>query len=209
MKIKPDSWTMVIVGIWNPATFTPEWLIENVFFDVDIQVEVAIGYGMPFRFKSIGQGFMIIPESNRITLVALKHDEDTLLRMEKAAFKILDLLVHTPVTAIGFNFGFENISISQLPYKYDFKDTTFFNTMGYLITTQTINRRFIVDNNILNLSITIKQDRVDIDFNFHYDLNNVNDYPSKVNRSIVEARNIIGGILKNGYKIDINNIHED
>ncbi|MBF0538798.1 MAG: hypothetical protein HQL03_11170 [Nitrospirae bacterium] len=208
MKIKPDSWTIVVVGSWNLATFTPEWLIENIFYDVDIQVEVALGYGLPFRFKSTLQGFTIIPEHNRVTLMVLKYDDLSLLRMEKAAYKLLDLLSYTPVTAIGFNFGFEDISLSQLPFKYDFEDTTFFNSLGYLLTSQTINRRFIVDNNILNLSVTLKQDTVGLDFNFHYDLNNANDYKTKVMKNIVESKNIITELLKDGYNLDINQTNE-
>ncbi|KJU87098.1 hypothetical protein MBAV_000702 [Candidatus Magnetobacterium bavaricum] len=209
MKIKPDSWTIVIVGSWNLATFTPEWLVENIFYDVDIQVEVALGYGMPFRFKSTSQGFTIIPEQHRITLMVLKDDDISLLAMERAAYKLLDLLAYTPVTAIGFNFGFEDILLSKLPFKYGFEDTTFFNGLGYLLTAQTINRRFIVDNSILNLSVTVKQDIVGIDFNFHYDLNSAGDYKTKVMRSIVEAKRIVTEILKNGYALNINNVNDD
>ncbi|MBF0338699.1 MAG: hypothetical protein HQL05_12825 [Nitrospirae bacterium] len=209
MKIKPDSWTIVIVGSWNLATFTPEWLVENIFYDTDIQVEVALGYGMPFRFKSPGGGFTIIPEQNRITLMALKDDDLSLLKMEKAAYKLLELLSYTPVTAIGFNFGFEDISLSQLPFKYDFEDSMFFNALGYLLTSQTINRRFIVDNSILNLSVTIKQDTVWVDFNFHYDLNNAADYKTKVTRGIVDSKQIVTDLLRDGYKLNTDSINDD
>ncbi|MBF0317360.1 MAG: hypothetical protein HQL04_04225 [Nitrospirae bacterium] len=208
MKIKPDSWTIVIVGSWNLATFTPEWLVEHIFYDVDIQVEVALGYGMPFRFKSTSQGFTIIPEQHRITLMALKYDDISLPTMERAAYKLLDMLSYTPVTAIGFNFGFEDISLSNLPFKYNFEDTTLFNGLGYLLTAQTINRRFIVDNSILNLSVTIKQDTVGIDFNFHYDLNSTGDYKDKVMRNIVEAKNIVTEVLKTGYGLNTDNISD-
>ncbi len=99
-----DHWTIVILGKWNTAIFSPEWLAQNVFQTQEIGLEFGMVPGMPRRITA--NKVTLIPTQSSLILAPADLDDSTLLRMEQIACTILDLLTHTPVTNVGINFGY-------------------------------------------------------------------------------------------------------
>ncbi len=100
--------TLVIAGSWNPAILSPNWVAKEVLqvaAHTDFQVGMQVSINDPsqpvgFQFEGISYApalnvlvFQLLPD--------LEHQKSI-----EAAAKILELLPHTPITGIGFNFGF-------------------------------------------------------------------------------------------------------
>lgn len=68
---KRPSTNLTIVGAWNTAILTPEWVAQRVDWlktDEKIPVEVSIGIPQIIRFRL--HGVIVQPTSNRLDLIA-------------------------------------------------------------------------------------------------------------------------------------------
>ena len=46
MRIVPDRWTLVIVGAWNQAIFTPQFVAQHIMPGPEaVQSEIEVGPG--------------------------------------------------------------------------------------------------------------------------------------------------------------------
>jgi hypothetical protein len=118
MRAVPDSWSIVIVGRWNVSILNPTWLGKHVFENPEVQVEFSLTPGSPPRFTS--REIRIVPQNAAVTVQAVQYTEAAMRRAEEVACKLLELLQHTPVSAVGVNFGFEEPSpdeaiVAKLP----------------------------------------------------------------------------------------------
>ena len=120
MEPVDNKTTVVIAGSFNPAILSPQWMGKNVFdppvvgdFPVEVMTQV-LGAGTPTRFNAPGLSYS--PSFQGLTLYLEGLDSAGCQRVCDMAARILNLLPHTPVTAVGFNFGFRdaNPGIDQL-----------------------------------------------------------------------------------------------
>lgn len=98
----------VLVGNLNPAILSPQWVADKVFKQKAIKTKIeftaalpqAIGAPLgPPRFSA--QGIIWQPTNNRLEV----HATDPEVDPGDFAAKVLDLLPHTPVRAVGNNVG--------------------------------------------------------------------------------------------------------
>lgn len=109
MQVRKDSVSLVIVGAWNNSILRPEWVAvyglgvpEGQEISVELLTPVG-GEGAPVvRFEKL----VYTVQSNRLMIKPQLFDAEGLEIVQKAALGILEQLPHTPVAAIGFNFGF-------------------------------------------------------------------------------------------------------
>ena len=93
----------VAIGAFNPYVITPEWLVR---FGICTQAEgeeinirlVAIGDGAAFRFGTVDWQV----DNQRLSVSTGARDFDC----GRAVARVLELLPHTPVQAVGNNFHF-------------------------------------------------------------------------------------------------------
>lgn len=101
--------TLVIAGAWNPAILSPNWVAKEVLqlgAAADFQVGMQVSINDPsqpvgFQFE----GISFAPALN-VLVFQLMPDLDHQKAIDVAA-GILELLPHTPVSGVGFNFGFQ------------------------------------------------------------------------------------------------------
>jgi hypothetical protein len=102
-----DTWTIVLVGGWNPKIFRPEWVGKEVFDRKNIALEVPLSPGSSvLRYNSPEDSLVLIPSDDRLVIGIRKAEEPVLNKAAAIAKKVLDLLPYTPIGAIGVNFGF-------------------------------------------------------------------------------------------------------
>ncbi len=110
MDLIQDKLTIVLAGNFNPAILTPQWVARNALGyegDRQFQVEmlasvVGIG-GMP-RYSFDGLSYA--PNFQSLTFFLAGLDEAARQRVVHVASTVLGTLPHTPVSGVGFNFGF-------------------------------------------------------------------------------------------------------
>lgn len=107
---------MVIVGVWNPAILSPEWVAKHIYdlaegAEVPGTIELPMVRGAPARVKI--RSVTYVTERSRLVLLPEDTSEDRLNEAETFARKTLDVLRHTPVSALGFNFEFRGAAEEQ------------------------------------------------------------------------------------------------
>lgn len=104
-ELRDMSASTVLVGRFNPLIFSPEWLqTHNVIGPQEAAQAREDGIEvMAPNITSIALGSMkLIVEEGRFTLIV---SDEPLVRAKDFAVGCFRLLSHTPVTAMGFNFG--------------------------------------------------------------------------------------------------------
>lgn len=174
MKIIDGSWSVVIVGKWNRYILTPQWVGKNIFNQENIEVQFPINQPeLAPRYKS-PTNIIFLPAIHKCQFIAQEPYDDTMLsNISRYIRNLASILEHTPVTALGINFGFEEEI-------HNFKQIDMFNLtesdryidIGLHATLTGIHRMFTIDNHSLNLNVEFNQERkkVIFDFNFHYNV---------------------------------------
>lgn len=99
----PTTANVVAVGHFNPAIITPDWLVATGLVEAGPkEIEVAIGdHENVLRHKV--QGFVVTATTRRLQI---DSPSNNVLGSADLLAKILSLLAHTPLTAVGLNFHF-------------------------------------------------------------------------------------------------------
>jgi hypothetical protein len=114
VRIVPSRCPLVIAGAWNRAIFTPGFVSKHLFPGPDepsAQMSVGLGDAV-LRFS--GGRFSLGVQSDRLVWWPAGTETENLAAVEQSAASLLDLLPLTPVTAVGFNYGFNVADPPQL-----------------------------------------------------------------------------------------------
>lgn len=211
MKIIDGTWSLVTVGKWNKYILNPNWVGKNIFNEEKIRVEFPVNNpDMPPRYIS-SDNIMFVPANHRISFIAQDpYNDEMLKKICNMNRKIIEILSHTPITAIGSNFGFEEKSeiFSQLEL-FKFFDSDLLTDNGYLPKISEIKRQFQLDSGLLNLTIKYDEETVTFDCNFHYKVSGAEDaIPILQEDLILKNKEISFHILKNLYKLEIDEEEE-
>lgn len=163
MKPITTRTNLILVGHWNRLIFTPEWVTENLFRPEEIYVAV-----LPIDpIKYVGTDFTLEVSFPKLAFVPVTVDKDKLLSTEERAISILNRLPDTPLKAFGVNFGFDAT-------RKELRDQSLFEgsdlaKMPSKPTKCSVTRQIPWKDWILNLSLTLTQESIAIDLNFHSD----------------------------------------
>src|SRR5262249_48360464 len=100
MKARVDNWSVVLLGAWNTAILTPDWLTKHLGVEGPVQIEFPVGNPLlPVRYTLLGVRMVVA--DHRLILAPSTDEAVVLSRMEKFAKTILQTLTHTPISAVG------------------------------------------------------------------------------------------------------------
>lgn len=203
MKIKEESWNIVIAGKWNRYILTPEWVGKNIFEQQELKVEFSMSLPLPPRFTASGVRFY--PSTDAVIFAPIQLNDETLSRAETMAAKLITELKHTPITAFGINFGFiDTEPDAGLCALFDTKDKERLSEIGCDVKNNVIIRKVVFENKVLNLSITNDEEgSVVFEFNFHYELDGTTGVENLTGNEFKDNKDRVYRILKNAYNIDV------
>lgn len=102
-----------VIGFWNTYIFTPDWIAINLLgVDPEKQTEKEqLGVAFEFQEKDIRYDFRNIHFSPKEKEIEIRIDEkeisaETILIITQILRRLTCTLPHTPVKALGINFGF-------------------------------------------------------------------------------------------------------
>lgn len=169
-----ESYSIVILGAWNPSIFTPEWVLEHLADDSEAQVDIAFPLDDPTAPRRISfEGILIFPGRKRIMFTPNEATVEGLINCAKVAEKLLSLLPHTPLASLGLNFAFLASEGEELdPSPFTTPDI-YSIANDYVTVDETINRSLHQQGKdyLLNYSIARGNSGTRISFNCHYDTN--------------------------------------
>lgn len=199
MKFVPETgFNILIVGRWNPSIFSPPWIRKNI---VDDQTEVALAMAISDPAAPPRLSFsttLLFPNRQLLDFRATELTLEAFQATGEVASKIVGLLPHTPISAIGINFRFlEEINAEKVASVFQFNDAAKIPHNKYPLDVSTITRSFLMpDGDNLNLSLTLQGERAQADFNFHTETMDVPTIQKKISKENLalrfeEARNFM------------------
>lgn len=169
---------IVLVGSWNIAIFTQEWVKENLLPDEDFKVFFPSMVGCSLKFQTELFAFCI--EGNRLQfeVVNFDHMQDAYVEIIKLLRIILRKLAHTPINAMGTNYVYDfDLPFEVLNTLHDNEPLQNIISLTGGVKSQALVRNFDMgEDKELNLQLKSVQNGVNrIDFNFNYNVKNARD----------------------------------
>ena len=207
---KYEEWTIVLLGQWNVRLFTPEWTAPNLFEGQDIEVEFLVTSGVQ-KLRIRSQSVKIIPQDENLVVSVLDSSQETLDRAQAVAVRVLTLLEHTPVRALGVNFGFhEEDPGDPLLEAFQIGDVARLAGIGGQVVKTEVQRTFQIDGDIMNLRHTFESPGVDVHVNFHWAANGALDARETLTGiNMTALRDRCLNMLEETYKAPLDPEEED
>lgn len=196
-----DQFTIVVVGSWNVAIFSPAWVAENVFRTREVVLEIGAEPGMPRRLTA--EDVRVIPGTSRLMVAPVTISDVALKRMAEAVCRILELLNHTPVRGVGVNYGYR---VAPLPSGLS-------SDVPMLLADKLAREDLVVESHesgwsvrygegsqtVLNLSVQVLRDEAVLKFNFHSDVRSAAEAIERIKGKVVMHRDKTLSVLDNVF----------
>ena len=191
---------IVVVGRWNRFILNPEWISKTLFETENLQVEFSFDLLLPPRYTS--DSIRLTTLDDRIMITPLSYSNDSMLNAEKITLKLISLLPHTPLTAIGFNFGYQydDFHINRI---IEFKDTLD-QSFDASYNKVSFKRSYNINDCVVNIEQTAAENNVNVDFNYHYNSTYFKNDLSKLEGKMIEFKSKSELIMKNTYQEECN-----
>ena len=180
------QWTLVILGRWNTAILSPDWLAKEIFRVESMAIYYPVLGGESPFFET--NNIRVVVKEDRITFYPLKDNEAILQDIEDAAKRILDKLPYTPVDAFGENFHYiEEHSIYQFEEIFELSDEIKLLKDG-VVSETSIKRTIDLGGCQLNLNI-IAGPPYRVELNYHYKVDDAKQAERVMDRTYMTNRN--------------------
>ncbi|MFW6047261.1 MAG: hypothetical protein ACOCP4_05705 [Candidatus Woesearchaeota archaeon] len=164
------SINIMCLGNWNKKIFTPSWVAANLFELKENKIEAFFNPNeMEMGYKL--EGVTIFPKDTSVELKLDEINDKSIKLSGKLLNRLLTLLPHTPLRAIGVN----------VRYKFDKKkDIPIVNKINRIsckfddFATNQIKFSKELEKTELNIIIDFQGNEYIVNFNFHH---NIEHYP--------------------------------
>jgi len=170
----------------------------------------------PVIYRGPGVGIQVL--NDRLVFFPRELNEKNLLGTERACCSVLRDLPHTPVTAIGVNFGFvERDPSEELLGLFNLSDVGSILQERWQMRQRKLVRKLSREESTLNLSLTLEEEegRVDVECNFHTDT--PSDQPDRspadmaseaIDGRVLELRDTCLHLLEAVYHLQVEEVAE-
>ena len=212
MKLDKPFTALVILGGWNRYIFTPEWIKryllpgEHEELTVEMQAQFPQGFEAQFISPRISsKEVRILLQGNKLNFTPVKNEDKHFDRIQELALQLADYLPHTPVSGYGINFFFTDDHISEhLINLIRPKDLEEIERFGVSLTSEEYTRRLVLNERALNFTIGLKDDEVNLRFNFHFDIRNLVDLKASISENpILELKQEAAKFLAEIYSLEL------
>ncbi len=205
MKAQVENWSIVLVGAWNTAILTPDWLTKHLGASGPVQIEFPIGNpNMPLRYTL--SGVHLVVTRDHVVLAPSADDPEVLGRMESYSKSILTVLAHTPVSAIGINFAFlEEAPSDDLKKLFKAPDLSRIADADLVVEGTELKRRLrLPQDGVLNLSLRqTNGSQVVVNLNFHRDVDGAATAATYLDGRVTKHRALATKFLQDAYELDL------
>ena len=195
------EWTVVIVGQWNPRMFSPMWIGRHLGAE-NLETAVSVGPAVASEVRYQTQRLILLPSQERFIVGVRNVEDDTLTEMERTARTVLQLLTHTPVQALGINFGFTERDVPrEMLQTFELSDSGSLSDAGYRVPTIEITRDIEIAPATLKLKMTLDGAIVRLHFNFSHQISSADEAASFLEGKVREYRDRAMDIMTNVFHL--------
>jgi len=177
MQYKENYNTLVIAGLWNIAIFTPEWVAKYLLPNTQLNVEFPINMIGSLKFSTDELSIFIV--EGKLNLAINKHSDDVLIKIGELANQLADYLPHTPVTAFGLNYIYENEFDSKINSCLTINDNEKFGGLGLVVESTSIIRKFNKENCTLTLTVNKVENKFIFNLNYNFPIRTLAEFKEK------------------------------
>ncbi len=208
MNYARADWTMVIAGSWNAGIFQPPWVSGHVFQAQQMNMEVQLGVVSPILRYNSGLSTLIV-QPDMIVGGVREETQAAVAEVSQILCRILGELPHTPVTAIGINFGFhEGHPEGRLLENFSIADNQKIVDAGGTVRQTTILREITLDGGLLRLRETSEEDgSIHFHLNFHYDVTSAENAAAILQASAEPRRQCAIKLMRDVYGLEQEEVH--
>ncbi|RYM09632.1 hypothetical protein [Sphingobium cupriresistens] len=193
---------VVLVAEFNSAIFQPPWIAKHLFGKAEgdemAAAEILIQNGPLLIQLTFLEGVAINVAPNRTEIFALDAEPETLARAEGVLLKMLEVLPHTPLAAVGCNLSYvdddPSTAIAEL-----FTTPEGFEAEGVLNSRQSGVQLQLEGEQVLNFVRLLGPKEARYSFNYHRAESDAERYKNFVPGMIAKAREDSETLLKSLY----------
>jgi hypothetical protein len=191
---------IVIVGKWNRFILNPDWVSRTLFDSDKIQVEFSFDLLLPPRY--VYDSIRLTTLDDRVIVTPLSNSDECMKITEAIALKLINLLPHTPVSGLGYNYGFtyDDHHINEIVCFNDVFDRVLESSLYRAV----VKRNYQFEDYTLNVEHTQMENGLNIDFNYHYSYAFFKDGYNKLLGKIISHKKQTENIIKNVYGEECN-----
>jgi hypothetical protein len=159
------SLNIILLGNWNKRIFSPKWVNTNIFCLEEGSKYQGLINPEEMEFGYLHNDIVLLPRSSSLEIKLEKYNENTINQGGVILEKILQLLPHTPIKAIGINIRYRflrkdnnKIVNSLRELKCSFSD----------FQTKQIKFSKNLEDCQLNIITDIGTEDFTVNFNFHF-----------------------------------------
>jgi len=200
MKSDIERTNIVIVGRWNRFILNPDWVSRTLFDSDKIQVEFSFDLLLPPRY--VYDSIRLTTLDDRVIVTPLSSSDECMKITEAIALKLINLLPHTPVSGLGYNYGFtyDDHHINEIVCFNDVFDRVLESSLYRAV----VKRNYQFEDYTLNVEHTQMENGLNIDFNYHYSYAFFKDGYNKLLGKIISHKKQTENIIKNVYGEECN-----
>ncbi len=196
---------LVLIADFNPAIFTPPWMAQHLYgHDEGDQItyhEFIVHNATEIRQVVFIDGVAVSVIGNRSEIFVINGDAANVKRAEEVVVRMMEILPHTPIAAIGCNLTFVDEEPGDDLIDL-FKTPEGFETEGQLLSRQFGVQLQVDDHVVLNFGRQWSEQDVRFSFNYHRDETSAAAYRDFVPGIVERALDHSGNLLKSLYRYE-------
>lgn len=203
MRAEAEGFSVVVVGAWNTAIFSPDWIKNHLTRAPHIGIEFAVNAPtLPLRLAFDDIFLLVSPD--RLAITPQQVRDDLLAKTQEVATLILDALPHTPVAALGINFRFrEPQPAGRLLETFVLTDRGHLADAGAVVRATSIRRGLSVNDDFVNLTLELKPGgEVTAEFNFHHEVDKASSAKERLASGVLRRRDMAIELLRATYQVE-------
>ncbi|WP_242122990.1 hypothetical protein [Sphingobium sp. Sx8-8] len=193
---------VVLVAQFNPAIFQPAWIARHLFDKAegeDMQfLEMIAQNGQRVIQLSFFEGVAFLVTPDRTDIFAVDARPETFANVENVLLKMLSVLPHTPVMAIGCNLNYVDDNPNSMVEDL-FETREALEGEGKLNLRQSGVQLQMDGPEVLNFNRIMTEQNVSFNFNYHRPEPDISRYGDFVPGMIQRALDHSQSILKSYY----------
>ena len=180
MELVLDQCSLVLVGSWNRAIFTPQWIAERLFHS-EVKLEVAFGPALQVRHRCERADLILGPD--RLQLRPLRPDDDAFAFVHESALRALRQLPETPMMALGMNYVFAVAPVHASLAELAARTRAHLVTDGKRAPLQLRTSTADTHGAEINLRLDVELERAQAEVNFHTNVQSASEAAAALERS--------------------------
>lgn len=198
---KQDDWSIVIVGFWNVMIFSPNWIGQKIFEVETIETLVPMQPKAPVLFRTDDVALSV---DDKCLILNIRKSTDACINtVERMAYKILEELPETPITAIGTNFVFKEPKPDDNFLKiFNYIDDVSIGSTEWEIKSKKLTRKLVKNSEILNVTL-LRTGTIEIHGNFHIKVKSAREAKEAIEDKVVNMKDTFLSFLSDVYNLSL------